>query len=62
MGGSHDNCWESSPLLNPGRSQLSMKIHDEGLDIQTTRNEDHFGAVVHHLSLIRNKRCLMAYM
>ncbi|KAK1265752.1 hypothetical protein QJS04_geneDACA011384 [Acorus gramineus] len=41
---------------------LMRKIQDEGLDIQTTRNEDHFGAVVHHLSLIRNKRCLMAYM
>ncbi|XP_073101136.1 uncharacterized protein [Elaeis guineensis] len=39
-----------------------MKIEDENLDIQTTRNEDHFGAVIHHLSLIRNKRCLMAYM
>lgn len=30
--------------------------------MQTTRNEDHFGAVIHHLSLVRNKRCLMAYM
>ncbi|KAG1365822.1 DNA replication complex GINS protein PSF1 [Cocos nucifera] len=41
---------------------LIRKIEDENLDIQTTRNEDHFGAVIHHLSLIRNKRCLMAYM
>ncbi|KAJ3675262.1 hypothetical protein LUZ60_004304 [Juncus effusus] len=38
------------------------KIEEQSLDIQTTRNEDHFGAVIHHLSLIRNKRCLMAYM
>ncbi|XP_026663649.1 DNA replication complex GINS protein PSF1 isoform X2 [Phoenix dactylifera] len=41
---------------------LIRKIEDENLDIQTTRNEDHFGAVIHHLSLIRNKHCLMAYM
>lgn len=32
------------------------------MDIQTTRNADHFGAVIHHLSLMRNKRCLMAYV
>ncbi|KAI0492790.1 DNA replication complex GINS protein PSF1 [Dendrobium catenatum] len=41
---------------------LIRKIEDANLDIQTTRNEDHFGAVIHHLSLLRNKRCLMAYM
>ncbi|KAH9307330.1 hypothetical protein KI387_035763, partial [Taxus chinensis] len=38
------------------------KIQEEGLDVETTRNEDHFGAVIHHLALIRNKRCLMSYM
>lgn len=38
------------------------KIQEEGLDVETTRNQDHFGAVVHHLSLMRNKRCLMSYM
>ncbi|KAJ3668910.1 hypothetical protein LUZ60_010860 [Juncus effusus] len=38
------------------------KIEEQKLDIQTTRNENHFGAVIHHLSLIRNKRCLMSYM
>ncbi|KAF8397405.1 hypothetical protein HHK36_016321 [Tetracentron sinense] len=41
---------------------LMRKIQEEGLDIQTTRNADHFGAVIHHLSLIHNKRCLMAYV
>lgn len=41
---------------------LIRKIEEQNLDIQTTRNEDHFGAVVHHLSVTRNKRCLMAYM
>ncbi|KAJ4979991.1 hypothetical protein NE237_010771 [Protea cynaroides] len=40
---------------------LMRKIQEEGLDMQTTRNADHFGAVIHHLSLMRNKRCLMAY-
>ncbi|XP_057967139.1 uncharacterized protein LOC131157186 isoform X2 [Malania oleifera] len=39
-----------------------MKIQEEGLDIQTTRNADHHGMVIHHLSVMRNKRCLMAYM
>lgn len=38
------------------------KIQEEDLDVETTRNQDHFGAVVHHLSLMRNKRCLMSYM
>ncbi|CAL9091500.1 unnamed protein product [Musa textilis] len=41
---------------------LIRKIEEQNLDMQTTRNEDHFGAVIHHLSLVRNKRCLMAYM
>ncbi|KAJ0979579.1 hypothetical protein J5N97_015053 [Dioscorea zingiberensis] len=41
---------------------LFRKMEEQNLDIQTTRNEDYFGAVIHHLSLARNKRCLMAYM
>ncbi|MCL7028193.1 hypothetical protein MKW94_021226 [Papaver nudicaule] len=41
---------------------MMRKIQNEGLDIQTTRNADHFGSVIHHLSLSRNKRCLMAYV
>ncbi|KAK9168286.1 hypothetical protein Syun_000426 [Stephania yunnanensis] len=41
---------------------LMRKIQEEELDVQTTRNAEHFGAVIHHLSLMRNKRCLMAYM
>ncbi|XP_057458793.1 uncharacterized protein LOC130749451 [Lotus japonicus] len=40
---------------------LIRKIQDEGLDVQTARNADHYGALIHHLSLVRNKRCLMAY-
>ncbi|KAJ6830904.1 DNA replication complex GINS protein PSF1-like [Iris pallida] len=47
---------------NTQLQSLVRKIENENLDIQTTRNEDHFGAVIHHLSVIRNKRCLMAYM
>ncbi|KAL5720596.1 hypothetical protein ACHQM5_013252 [Ranunculus cassubicifolius] len=43
-------------------SALMWTIQEEGLDIQTTRNADHYGAVIHHLALIRNKRCLMAYL
>ena len=38
------------------------KVQEEGLDFQTTRNADHYGALINHLSLIRNKRCLMAYV
>ncbi|KAJ0074773.1 probable DNA replication complex GINS protein PSF1 [Pistacia vera] len=41
---------------------LIRKMQDEGLDFQTTRNADHYGALINHLSLIRNKRCLMAYV
>ncbi|GAB2277476.1 hypothetical protein Dimus_012183 [Dionaea muscipula] len=36
-------------------------MQEEGLDVQSTRNADHFGMLIHHLSLLRNKRCLMAY-
>ncbi|CAL5440014.1 unnamed protein product [Camellia sinensis] len=39
---------------------LLSKIQ-EGPDSQT-KNADHFGALIHHLSLVRNKRCLMAYV
>ncbi|XP_058226760.1 uncharacterized protein LOC131335441 [Rhododendron vialii] len=41
---------------------LLSKMQEEGLDNQTARNADHFGALIHHLSLVRNKRCLMAYV
>ncbi|KAF7843278.1 DNA replication complex GINS protein PSF1 [Senna tora] len=41
---------------------LIRKIQEEGLDVQTTRNADHHGALIHHLALVRNKRCLMAYV
>jgi|UniRef100_A0A0D3G8G2 GINS complex subunit 1 len=41
---------------------LIRKMVEQNLDIETTRNDDHYGAAVHHLSLLRNKRCLMAYM
>ncbi|KAG0518343.1 hypothetical protein BDA96_09G167600 [Sorghum bicolor] len=41
---------------------LIRKMVEQNLDIETTRNEDHYGAAIHHLSLLRNKRCLMAYM
>ncbi|KAK6915002.1 hypothetical protein RJ641_020119, partial [Dillenia turbinata] len=34
------------------------KIQDEGLDIQTTRNADYFGAIIHHLSSVCNKSLL----
>ncbi|KAK4280223.1 hypothetical protein QN277_011871 [Acacia crassicarpa] len=41
---------------------LIRKMQEEGLDVQTTRNAEHHGALIHHLSLVRNKRCLMAYV
>lgn len=37
-------------------------MQEEGLEVQTSRNADHYGALIHHISLIRNKRCLMAYV
>ncbi|XP_056167881.1 uncharacterized protein LOC115678441 isoform X2 [Syzygium oleosum] len=45
-----------------GLQALFRNMQEEGLDIQTTRNADYYGALIHHLSLTRNKRCLMAYM
>ncbi|KAL7599071.1 uncharacterized protein LOC111910217 [Lactuca sativa] len=41
---------------------LLRKMQEEGSDNQTTKNADHFGALMHHLALVRNKRCLMAYV
>ncbi|CAD6221106.1 unnamed protein product [Miscanthus lutarioriparius] len=41
---------------------LIRKMVEQNLDIETTRNEDHYGAAIHHRSLLCNKRCLMAYM
>lgn len=44
------------------RLMMYRKMEQEGLDVHSNRNADHYGALVHHLSLIRNKRCLMAYV
>ncbi|KAJ7951880.1 DNA replication complex GINS protein PSF1-like [Quillaja saponaria] len=41
---------------------LIRKMQEQGLDVQTSRNADHYGALIHHLALVRNKRCLMAYV
>ncbi|KAK9060459.1 hypothetical protein SSX86_021163 [Deinandra increscens subsp. villosa] len=41
---------------------LLRKMQEEGTSNQTNKNPDHYGALVHHLSLVRNKRCLMAYV
>lgn len=41
---------------------LLRKMQEDGPDDQTSRNADHFGALMHHLSIVRNKRCLMAYV
>ncbi|WCJ40581.1 DNA replication complex GINS protein PSF1 [Euphorbia peplus] len=41
---------------------LIRKMQEDNVDVQETRNDDHYGALVHHLSLLRNKRCLMAYV
>ncbi|XP_057550723.1 uncharacterized protein LOC130828762 isoform X2 [Amaranthus tricolor] len=42
--------------------ELTRKMQEEGLDVQSTRNADHFGMLINHLSLLRNKRCLMVYV
>jgi GINS complex subunit 1 len=52
----------SKDLIHPVLWQYDRKMVEQNLDIETTRNEDHYGAAIHHLSLLRNKRCLMAYM
>ncbi|XP_022884960.1 DNA replication complex GINS protein PSF1-like [Olea europaea var. sylvestris] len=38
------------------------KSEAEKILIQTAMKSDQFGALIHHLSLVRNKRCLMAYV
>ncbi|XP_011072234.1 DNA replication complex GINS protein PSF1 isoform X1 [Sesamum indicum] len=38
------------------------KSEAEKVILQTALKSDQFGALVHHLSLVRNKRCLMAYI
>ncbi|XP_002982392.2 DNA replication complex GINS protein PSF1 [Selaginella moellendorffii] len=38
------------------------KMHEEGLDAQTTKNADFYGGLTHHTSILRNKRCLLAYI
>ncbi|XP_022890204.1 probable DNA replication complex GINS protein PSF1 isoform X3 [Olea europaea var. sylvestris] len=38
------------------------KSEAEKIVIQTAMKSDQFGALIHHLSLVRNKRCLMAYV
>ncbi|KAJ7569795.1 hypothetical protein O6H91_01G094400 [Diphasiastrum complanatum] len=38
------------------------KMHADGLDLQTTQNQDYYGGLIHHLSLLRNKRCLLTYI
>ena len=37
-------------------------MQQEGLDIETAQNRDYFGALIHHLSLVRDKRCLLSYV
>ncbi|KAL3631809.1 hypothetical protein CASFOL_024793 [Castilleja foliolosa] len=59
-----------SELKEKGRSQDEMSTSEdatrnleaEKVAIQTALKSDQFGALVHHLSLVRNKRCLMAYV
>lgn len=41
---------------------ITRKMEQEGLDVHNNRNADHYGTLAHHLSLIHNKRCLMAYV
>ncbi|KAG6429985.1 hypothetical protein SASPL_108044 [Salvia splendens] len=46
-----------------GTSEDEMsKSQAEKTLIQNALKSDQFGALVHHLSLVRNKRCLMAYV
>ncbi|XP_078154402.1 partner of SLD five 1 [Carex rostrata] len=40
---------------------LIREKNEKNSDIEA-KNEDHYGSFIHHLSLIRNKRCLMAYV
>nr|GEU92561.1 DNA replication complex GINS protein PSF1 [Tanacetum cinerariifolium] len=41
---------------------LLRQSQEEGSSNQTSKKADLHGALIHHLSLVRNKRCLMAYV
>ncbi|XP_010429996.1 PREDICTED: probable DNA replication complex GINS protein PSF1 isoform X2 [Camelina sativa] len=53
-----EECDQNHHLLQ----SLIRKMQQEDLDVPNNRNADHYGALIHHLSLMRNKRCLMAYV
>ncbi|CAH8355995.1 unnamed protein product [Eruca vesicaria subsp. sativa] len=53
-----EECEQNHSLMQ----SLMIKMQQEGLDVSNNRNADYYGTLVHHLSLIRNKRCLMAYV
>ncbi|KAL1059761.1 hypothetical protein V6Z11_1Z009400 [Gossypium hirsutum] len=41
---------------------LEISLNKKEIILDMMVNADHYGALIHHLSLIRNKRCLMAYV
>ncbi|XP_071717211.1 uncharacterized protein [Rutidosis leptorrhynchoides] len=47
---------------NHDLTTMLSKAQVEGSSNPTTKKADHNGALIHHLSLVRNKRCLMAYV
>ncbi|KAJ0231020.1 Partner of SLD five 1 [Hirschfeldia incana] len=53
-----EECEQNHHLIQ----SLMRKMQRQGLEVPNNRNADHYGALVHHLSLIRNKRCLMSYV
>ncbi|KAB5552503.1 hypothetical protein DKX38_009814 [Salix brachista] len=57
-----DQCTQHYLELQALISYGNRKMQEESVDVRETRNSDHYGALIHHLSLIRNKRCLMAYV
>lgn len=37
-------------------------MREDGEDGQTSQNADYVGGFIHHSSILRNKRCLLAYV
>ncbi|PIN10133.1 putative alpha-helical protein, potentially involved in replication/repair [Handroanthus impetiginosus] len=64
------NIQENENKLRDKRSEEEMGMSEdergnseaEKMLIQSAIKSDQFGALIHHLSLLRNKRCLMAYV
>ncbi|KAG4974578.1 hypothetical protein JHK87_031399 [Glycine soja] len=48
-------------LMSLRRNHCNLTIPNNFF-LRDVRSKDHYGAFIHHLAVVRNKHCLMAYM